>query len=248
MGKIEEFIKVSSGSGYGKGSGSGYGSGYGKGYGSGYGDGSGYGSGYGKGYGYGYGKGSGSGSGKGSGNGNGKGSGSGDGYGYGNGKGYGYGDGDGYGIKTINNSDIYIIDGIQTIITIIKNNIAKGFILKSDLTLTPCYIVKQNNVFSHGKTLKKAMQDLQNKLFQDMSEEDRIDAFHKDFNLKDKYKVEKFFDWHNRLTGSCEMGRKNFLENKGISFEDEFTVAEFIETCKNEYGGEIIKKLGGVIS
>ena len=247
MESIEEFLKIElgSGSGYGDGSGSGYGSGYGDGDGSGSGSGYGYGDGYGDGSGSGYGDGSGSGYGSGYGDGDGSGSGSGygygDGYGDGSGSGYGYGDG----IKTFNNFEIYIIDDIPTIIKQARNNIAKGFILENDLTLTPCYIVKGHNYFSHGKTVKKAFEDLQNKIFENINPEEAIELFLKEFaDLDKKYPAKAFYVWHNRLTGSCEAGRNSFVKNGGYDLEkDTFTVLEFIEITENAYGGDIIKQL-----
>ena len=207
-------------------SGSGYGDGVGSGYG--YGVGSGYGDGVGSGYGYGYGSG----------------------YGYGDGDGYGYGYGDGDGIKEYNKNKIYIIDGIQTIIISVRNNIAKGYILNKDLTLTKCYIVKGHNKFAHGETLRKAVEDLQNKIFKDMDTEETIDLFLKEFaDANKKYPAKDFYIWHNRLTGSCEMGRQQFAKEKGIDIEkDTFTVKEFINLTKNAYGGDIINQLKERIS
>jgi hypothetical protein len=228
MESLKEFLDIKIGSG--SGSGSGYGYGYG--YGSGYGDGSGYGSGYGSGSGYGYGDGSGYGSGYGSG------SGSGDGYGSGSGSGYGYG------VKSINNMSIYDVDGVPTIITLVKNNIVKGFIVNNDLTLDKCFVVKNGNIFAHGKTLKEAQNALIDKLFNDMNEDERIKLFLSKFNLIDKYSAKKFFDWHNKLTGSCLMGRESFCKSHNVDVDnDEFTVKEFVELTKNSYGGEIIRKI-----
>jgi hypothetical protein len=232
--KVREFISISYGvgSGYGDGSGDGYGSGYGYGYGDGSGDGSGYG--------VGYGNGSGSGSGSGYGDGSGDGSGSGYGYGYG----YGDGSGDGFGKKSINGMKICTIDGIPTVLTSIKGNIAKGYILNGDLSLTPCYVVKTNNLFAHGKTLHEAQRALQGKLFRDMSEDERIKMFITEFpTLNTMVKNQELFDWHNKLTGSCLMGRKQFVKNNNISLEENMSVYDFIELTKDSYGGDVIKKL-----
>ena len=199
--------------------------------GSGSGDGSGYGSGsgYGDGDGYGYGSGSGSGYG--------------DGSGYGSG--YGYGDGCGDGIKSINGNSIYVVDNIPTIITNVKGNIAKGFILQSDLSLTPCFIAKENNQFSHGNTLHEAFESLREKLYDDSTEEERILKFKEHFSdFSKKYSAKDLFIWHHVLTGSCKAGREAFCKDKGIDVDnDRFTVYEFIELTKNSYGGEIIRKL-----
>lgn len=255
--KIMAFLAISSGdgSGYGYGSGSGYGSGdgYGSGCGSrsGSGSGDGYGSGYGYGYGYGYGGGSGSGNGDGSGSGSGSGYGYGDGYGDGSGDGYwygyGYGDGSGNGdgVKSINGETVYMVDGVQTLIRQVSHGFARGAMLNSDLTLIPCFIAKGGNMFAHGETLKEAVAALQDKLFEDMPEEDRIAAFieaHPDKNAK--VPARELWVWHNRLTGSCEMGRNQFAADRGIDIDnDAFTPLEFCELCRDSYGGSTIKKL-----
>ena len=183
--------------------------------------------------------------------GSGSGSGYGDGYGYGSGSGsgsgygYGSGDGDGSGVKSINGNSIYVVDNIPTIITNVKGNIAKGFILQSDLSLTPCFIVKENNQFSHGNTLHEAFESLQEKLYDDSTEEERIDKFKEHFSdFSKKYSAKDLFIWHHVLTGSCKAGREAFCKDKGIDVNnDRFTVYEFIELTKNSYGGDIIRRL-----
>ena len=145
----------------------------------GWGDGSGYGWGDGSGYGWGYGWGDGSGYGWGDG------SGDGSGYGWGDGSGYGRGDGWG-GLSEINGHKVYLVDGVATIFISIHGNVAKGFILQSDLTMTPCYVVKGNGMFAHGDDLHKAMAALRDKMFEDMPEEERIAEFIKEHPDKDK--------------------------------------------------------------
>lgn len=223
--KIKEFLKIEYDFGYGSGTPYGYGHGHG------------YGSGYGhddcSGWGYGYDPDSL--------------------YGYGSGYGYGYGSGSSYGydicndpsadLLKFNEFDIYSIDGVPTIITNIKNNFAKGAIVNKDFTLTPCYIVKGHNLFAHGETLKKALEDLQDKIFDELDVDERIKEFNKIFKPNQKYKGHEFYKWHTLLTGSCELGKKAFIKNNNINLDDEFTVKEFIDICKNTYGGEIISRL-----
>lgn len=90
-----------------------------------------------------------------------------EGSGKGSGKGSGFYDGTGYGggigegISEINHQKVYMINNIPSIITQLHKNRAKGYILKKSLELEPCYIVKQNNLFAHGKTLKEALTNLQ---------------------------------------------------------------------------------------
>ena len=197
-----------------------------------YGDGSGYGYGYGSGYG------SGSGSGYGYGSGYGSGSGSGD------GDGAGDGSGDGDGIKRFNRKPVYRIDGVNTLIRSVRGNIAHGAIVNNDLTTTPCYIVKQDNVFAHGETLREAMEALREKLFEDMPEDERIDAFLRETDREKAYPTQYFYDWHHRLTGSCDMGRKQFARDHGVDLErGVMTLTEFLELTKDAYGGDVIRKV-----
>ena len=194
------------------------------------GDGSGYGSGYGPGYGYGYGSGDGDGDGFGFG------------YGYGDGSGYGSGSGDG--IKRFNREPVYRIDGVNTLIRSVRGNAAHGAILNGDLTLTPSYIVKQDNVFAHGETLREAMEALRDKLFEDMPEEERIDAFLRETDREKTYPTQYFCDWHHRLTGSCDIGRKQFARDHGVDLEHGMmTLTEFLELTKSAYGGDVIRKV-----
>ena len=198
---------------------------------------------FGRGRGSSYGFGRGRGSGHGHGSGHGYGDGYGDGRGYGRGSGYGDGDGRGYGLKSFNNMDVYVLDSVRTIITHIKETFAKGFILNSDFTLSPCFIAKGNGYFAHGKTLKEARESLMSKIFENMDSDEAISEFANKFEKNKAYPGTDFFEWHHYLTGSCLMGRESFVKNHGLDLNRNYTVKEFIDICENDYGGEIIKKL-----
>ena len=210
---------------YGRGSGYDDGCGYGSGYGdgSGYGRGSGYDDGDGSGYGYGYG--------------------SGHGYGDGCGCGSGYDDGDG--VVSFRGQKVYQIDGVPTLINHVHGNAAKGRILRGDLTTEDCYIVRQGSLFAHGKTLRAAMDALRDKLFEDMPEEERIAEFVRAHEWGKQYPSADYYDWHHRLTGSCDMGRSEFAKRHGYRLTDDelLTVEEFIKLTENSYGGSVIRKL-----
>ncbi|MDD5017599.1 MAG: hypothetical protein PHO15_05830 [Eubacteriales bacterium] len=221
--KIADFLAVDTGygDGYGDGDGYGYGSGYG--YGDGYGDGSGYGDGDGDGYG--------------------------DGYGYGDGDGDGYGDGSGDGsgsvdgVKAYNGKSVCIIDGVQTLISRTMNNVAKGHILHSDLSLTPCFVIKSSNLFAHGETLDEAREAMQKKILENMDIDEKIEMFMLEFKPCQKYSGKAFYDWHHTLTGSCEMGRNAFVRDHDLDINAEYTVEEFIALTENAYNGDIIRQL-----
>ena len=213
MEKVREWLRVDAGSGYGYGDGSG--SGYGDGSGSGYGDGSGSGYGYGSGYG--------------------------SGYGYGDGS--GYGSGYGSGIKSINGQAIHMIDNVPTIIVSIHMALAKGFILNSYLTLDPCYVVKGDGLFAHGETPQAAQEALRKKMFEAMDTEEAIEKFCETFKKGKRYSGHDFFEWHHYLTGSCKMGREAFVRNHDLDLDKLYTVEEFIELTKEDYGGEVIRRV-----
>ena len=86
---------------------------------------------------------------------------------------------------------------------------------------------------------------LQEKLFEDMPEDDRIQAFleaHPDKTAK--VPARDLWVWHNRLTGSCELGRNQFARDRGIDIDnDSFTPVEFCEMCRDHYGGDVIRRL-----
>ena len=200
--------------------------GSGDGYGSGSGDGSGYGSGYGNG----------------SGSSLSDGSGSGYGYGSGDGSGYGYGYGSGDGIKALNGQTVYLVDRVRTLIDVCHDAYAMGRILHSDLTTEKCFIVKQDGMFSHGKTLREARDALLEKLFDDMPEEERIEKFMESHSIHERYPNRDFFSWHHRLTGSCLQGRTAFAQDHEIDIDGSMTTKEFLELTKDSYGGDIIRR------
>ena len=227
---IERFLTISSG--YGSGSGSGDGSGYGSGYGYGSGDGSGSGDGYGDGSGYG------------SGDGDGSGDGYGDGYGYGSGDGSGDGDGDGDGVNIFNGQRVYMIDGLPTLIYSVRGSIARGAILRKDLTLQDCYIARVGNSFAHGKTAHAAMCDATAKDLEQRPLEERIAEFKKKFpSLDTKASGKELYDWHHVLTGSCKMGRDEFCQAKGVKMDEQYTIAYFLEITATSYGSQVINQL-----
>ena len=214
-------------------------------------DGSGYvdGPGYGSGSGYGYNDGSGSGSGSGpdygSVDGDGSGSGDGSGYGYVDGSGSGSGFRSRDGILSFCGQRVYQIDDVPTLVDHVHGGVAMGRILREDLTTESCYIVKQGSLFAHGETLRAAMEALRDKLFEDMPEEERIAEFVKAHKWGKQYPSADYYDWHNRLTGSCDMGRSEFEKSHGYRLTDDelLTVEEFIDLTEGSYGGDIIRRL-----
>ena len=228
--------RYDSGDGHGNGSGfgSGFGDGNGSGFGSGYDDGAGYSDCYGDGAGVG----------------------SGFGYGHDDGYGYpypyeygschgsdngGYVDGNGD-IKALNGNIVDYVDAIPTIITQVHDNIACGYIISSDLTLSPCYIAKVGNSFAHGYTLREAVAYAEEKEINNMPIKERIKKFVETFgSLDSEHTGKRFYDWHHILTSSCSFGRNSFCKDHNINLDNMYTVRYFLDITKNSYGSNVIK-------
>lgn len=104
-------------------------------------------------------------------------------------------------------------------------------------------VVRNGTTFAHGENIREAMSALRDKLYDDMSEDERIEAFWKEHNWDDEYTVEDFYRWHHILTGSCDMGRRQFFEQHNLTMEEKHNVAWFIDLTKNAYGGDVIVRL-----
>ena len=98
-------------------------------------------------------------------------------------------------------------------------------------------------MFAHGETAKEAVTSLEEKLLERMDTEEAIEKFKDNFNNKSKYKGEKFYLWHHLLTGSCKMGRDDFVEKHNLDLNKKYSVKEFIRITENAFGGEIIRRL-----
>ena len=163
------------------------------------------------------------------------------GFGFGNGSGSGYSSG--YGLKSLNGHPVDVIDDVPTVLTRIIGNMAKGFIVRPDLSLAPTFVCKQDNIFAHGETLHEAWKALLEKLFDNMSMEKRIEAFCKEFKPGIKRPAMDFFLWHHQLTGSCEQGRREFVRQHHIDIDnDKLTPEEFFALTRDFYGGSIIRQ------
>ena len=170
----------------------------------------------------------------------GDGSGDGSGYGYGYGSGYGSGSG----LRALDGQHVHLIDGVQTVIASVTGNYARGFLVQKDLTLKPCYIAKHGNFFAHGETLKEAVRDAVAKWTKNRPLEERLEDFCKQFPTSETTaKCSVFYDWHSILTGSCRMGRDQFVKEHGLDMEQEYTVEYFLRITRNAYGGDVIRQL-----
>lgn len=219
------FLSVDHGGGFGTGTSIDYGSGFGTGAGFFDESGCGYGGGPGSIEGYGDGNGFGSG------------------FGYGSGR--GDGNGNGFGIKEYDGKPVYIIDDVPTILTNVHGDIAEGYVVREDLSLAPCFVARSGDFFAHGVTARDALLDARAKYEYNFSEEYRIKSFMEKYPSLDSIAAcSDLFRWHHTLTGSCTMGRREFVAAHGIDVEkDTMSVANFIRLTEDAYGGDTIKRL-----
>lgn len=148
------------------------------------------------------------------------------------------------GIKEYCGKQIYRIDGLVTIIDAVKGNIARGRIIHDDLTAIDCYIIKKGDFFAHGKSIKQAVADVNRKVIESETFENKLILFRKTFKKDIKYPASIFFEWHGILTGSCKFGREEFCKKHNINLKkDFFTVKEFKNIVKGHYEYDLIKQL-----
>ena len=155
--------------------------------------------------------------------------------------GYGSGDGSGsgYGVKEFNGRKVYDIDSVRTLIYAVKGDVARGAVLRTDMTLRDCWIARRGNFFAHGDTLHEAVEAVEAKWRENRPLDDRIAEFVKTHpSLDEPYG--DLFDWHHVLTGSCEFGRRQWCEEHGYKPTDSITLRTFLTETVGDYGGDVI--------
>ena len=119
-------------------------------------------------------------------------------------------------------------DGIFSKVISHKRNVFK--IQKIGKTKESYLVTDGNGKFSHGDTIKEAKEDLIFKI----SNRDKSD--YKGLTLESKMSFEKAIECYRIITGACSFGTKDFVSNRLIKKEKEYTIAEMIEVTKGEYG------------
>ena len=154
------------------------------------------------------------------------------------------------------------IDNMETYITDIHGDFAKGFISsrtrinKMKFEMEPntlCYVCRKRipgtdeYLYAHGSTMREAFMYATQKLNEFESFGMKMDKFKATFPEKDvKYKASDLFYWHGAITGSCEFGRREFCKEHGINLaKDEFTINEFFDLVLSgkNFGNEYVEEL-----
>jgi hypothetical protein len=122
----------------------------------------------------------------------------------------------------------------------VRGNVAKGFILRDDLTLAPTVVVKRGDKFAHGETLELARMALTEKLqaYPEYQLEELKAAFE-----SGPISGAELSEWHSKVTGSCQQGRDEFIRAKGIDLKRKYDAKEFLVLVKGQYGYEHLEGL-----
>ena len=129
--------------------------------------------------------------------------------------------------------NLFIIESTKSKadITIYKGYNAKG-VKDNIIKKEDCYVAECGKFFAHGKSMKKAVEDLQFKL---ISEKLKNEPINKDTVIDIKY--------YRLVTGACEFGVKSFIESNGL--KESYKACELLPILesKHAYGVEKFKSL-----
>ena len=120
-------------------------------------------------------------------------------------------------------------DGIFSKVLSRKGNVFKVQNILSDKEYF--LVTDGNGKFSHGDTIKLAKADLLFKLT------DRDKAEFEGLDINTKFDFQKCLEMYRAITGACEAGIKQFINNNGIE-RKKFTILEMAEKTKGSYGNK----------
>ena len=128
---------------------------------------------------------------------------------------------------------ILFADGIMAHIVSSKNNVFKISIYgKKEIS----YCVYRDGNFSHGKTLKEAIESLRYKAsIRDVEE-------FKSWKLSDIKSLDELISAYRSITGACESGVRGFCEP--LKLQNKLSVDEVINLTSGRYGHEQFRKFG----
>ena len=88
--------------------------------------------------------------------------------------------------------------------------------------------------FAHGETIKKAKNDLLYKLSGNESKEG-----YRHLTKDSELTVAELYEAYRVITGACELGSKNFIEQIGLKMTDRLTVGRACDITKDAYKGSV---------
>jgi hypothetical protein len=144
---------------------------------------------------------------------------------------------DGFIVDGMYNGDPYIIaDGILSEVINKKGDVYKVINHGEN---RQSYIVKNGDVYSHGKTIKQAREDLIYKL------SDRDTSKYDDITMDTVLTKEECIQMYMVITGACSSGMKYFVNNQ-TDVKDEYTVAEIVKLTQGQWNhNELVEFMDG---
>ena len=127
------------------------------------------------------------------------------------------------------------VDGIFSIVDNYHGNVYKVHQIGSTKQM---YVVGDGNgKWAHGNTIDKARKDLIYKI------SNRDKSAYKNLKLDSELTFEEAIECYRVITGSCEVGTKDYVENRlPKPHKEKYSIREMIELTKNEYQGESFKE------
>jgi hypothetical protein len=99
------------------------------------------------------------------------------------------------------------------------------------------YVVADDNGnFAHGKTIKEAKNSLLYKI------SSRDTSQYKDLTLNSKLTFGEAIKMYRVITGACEFGTKNFIEQNKIDEKKTYTIKEIINITSGQYGNQKLQE------
>lgn len=97
------------------------------------------------------------------------------------------------------------------------------------------FIIQQDGIYSHGKTLEEAKKSLIYKI------SSRDTSIYKDLKINTMLTKDEAIKMYRVVTGACESGTRYFVEQQN-TVKDNYTIKEIIELTKGQYGNETLVK------
>jgi len=124
-----------------------------------------------------------------------------------------------------------IVDNILSKVISKKGNIYK--VVNHNETV-PTYIIKQDDLYSHGKTIKEARDSLIYKI------SSRDTSKYENLTIDDILSKEECIKMYRAITGACEYGTRSFVERQKT--KKKYSIKKIIELTKGQFGNETFTK------
>lgn len=148
-------------------------------------------------------------------------------------------------IISYNHNKVYMVNDFMLYITHIRGPWAKAEIIKNDLTTQSCYIGKINNHIVVSESIRDAIEEMRNEIFNSMdNDEDIARAFvyaHPEYEKE--YDWDEMVTWHSLDRTSCMDGRRRFSMYANKDTGSTATPKELISFMKESPSYRIAEKM-----